>query len=153
MYPLVYSHPHFHTQNAQTCRPEHVEKEIVAWYNTPQRQTSESSDLLRENKLPFWVAQRRTGRQEKMVLSAESRESVLGKKWTWLSQRCGLIMPTSVLPISRWGGNWSVRPLGALRVYDFSCCCHCPGLYWFVKHSFYQRQTADQAALPRHGKK
>lgn len=37
------------------------------------------------------------------------------------------IMPTSVLPISRWGGNWSVRPLGALRVYDFSCCCHCPG--------------------------
>lgn len=63
------------------------------------------------------------------------------------------IMPTSVLPISRCGGNWSVRPLGALRVYDFSCCCHCPGLYWFVKHSFHQRQTADRAALPRHRKK
>lgn len=62
------------------------------------------------------------------------------------------IMPTSVLPISRWGGNWSVRPLGALRVYDFSCCCHCPGLYWFVKHSFHQRQTADLAALCGHGK-
>lgn len=62
------------------------------------------------------------------------------------------IMPTSVLPISRWGGNWSVRPLGALRVYDFSCCCHCPGLYWFVKHSFHQRQTADLTAFCGHGK-
>ena len=43
-----------------------------------------------ENKPPFWVVQRMVGQQEKMVLSVGSEESALGKKWPFLSLRCGL---------------------------------------------------------------
>lgn len=43
-HPLVYSHRHFHAQNAQTCGPERVEKESVARRNTPRRQANGCSN-------------------------------------------------------------------------------------------------------------
>lgn len=52
----------------------------------------------------FWVVQGREGRQEKMVLSAESGESVLGKKWPLVSRRCGLYnahLCSPYLPLGR----------------------------------------------------
>lgn len=42
-----------------------------------------------ENKLPFWVAQRRAECQGKTVLSVEWREPVLGLKWSFLSEQRG----------------------------------------------------------------
>lgn len=122
------------------------------WYNIPQRQRSGCTDLLREKVLPFWVAQRRAGRQEKMVLSVESGSQCWVKNGPDFPSDVVFIMPTSVLPISRWGGNWSVTPLVALRVYDFSCCCHCPGWIGLRGTHFVKRRQLIRPCSPEREK-
>lgn len=138
------------TQNAQTCGPEHVEKK----HDITPLKGKRASAAIYWGKTSFHFEWRRGGQGARRKWSClwNRGSQCWVKNVPYYPSDVVFIMPTSVLPISRWGGNWSVRPLGALRVYDFSCCCHCPGLYWFVKHSFHQRQTADQAALPGHGK-
>lgn len=143
VHPLVHSHPHFsHTK----------------WSNL-QTRTGWKGNCCNDITLQFIEGKQASilsgieeGRApgENGLVCGISESQCWVKNVSCFPSDVVFIMSTSVLPISRWGGNWSVRPLGALRVYDFSCCCHCPGLYWFVEHSFLQKADSWSGG---HGKK
>lgn len=130
-HPLVHSLPHFHTLIHNKMH-ELVDQNMLKRKHdiTPLKGKRAGAAIYwGENKLPFWVAQRRAGRQEKMVLSVESRESVLGKKWPLLSQRCGLYNAHLCSPYLLLGRKLKCQTIGHFQSIWFWLLLLLP---WFV---------------------
>lgn len=142
VHPLVCLLPPFSTEEWQkpmdlnTQKGKHNKK-------SAQRQTRGCSNLLREKQASVLE------RLEWDRVPRE-RESGIRRSGAELKNGCCasvFLIPSSVLPISCCGGNWSVRVLVAPRLYDSGCCCRCSCLCWSVQHSLLSRaKTCDDDA-------
>lgn len=150
VHPLVYSLPHSYAKKcsnlwARTCWKGNTGIRLL------KGKRAGAAIYWGENKLPFWVAQRRAECQGKTVLSVEWREPVLGLKCSLLSQQCGPYnshLCSSYLLLRR---KLKCQPVGCSCTIWFGLLLPLPRFVLVCTH-FMAGQMIDQTALPGHDK-